>query len=63
MTLSLLWPIGTVCATCSIYKKHSSSTVFTRDTKVLVGVLFLVVAGENIEGSGFCYGLGASLNL
>src|SRR5258708_17146749 len=27
MTLSLLWPVRTVCPTCSIYQEHSSMTV------------------------------------
>src|SRR5258708_13729278 len=40
MTLSLLWPVRTVCTTCSIYKEHSSITVCTpRHESVVWGVV------------------------
>ena len=40
MTLSLLWPVISVCTTCSIYKEHSSMTVVTsRHFSVVWGVV------------------------
>src|SRR5690349_13017251 len=47
MTLSLLWPVITVCTTCSICKEYNFIAVFTRRHESVVwGVVVGVERGE-----------------
>src|SRR5215207_8044434 len=48
--LYLLWPVITVCATCSMCIQHSAGRCWRVDTLVLFGVLIGVWLGTIAEG-------------